>query len=725
MRSTPSRRSWHRVVGGPALLPLCGTLTLLLAGAAMACAQSAANTPASVPAGADQPAPPTPHTANIPPEPTIPAKQVREAEDAYLQGAREVDRKDLEAAEKSFLRATQLNPDNRDYALALIVTREHRLTELVQQAAKQRELGNSQRAEQLLEQARKLDPDNAVIAQHFGTSAAPAGSELPADSAVANSLGGSVKFEPKPGKQDVHLRGGASEVLRSLYSQFGITASMDSSVKSVFPIRLDLEGVTFEQAARIASEMTKTFAIPVQAHTALLAEDTEDNRKRLKPQVEETIYMPGLQEKQMTEMANLARALFDLTSVTASPTTDTIVLRGDQDNLKILNATYDGLLGGSSDVMLDIKLYEVDRTNTRNIGFQLPSSIGIFSIAQEAQQLVTSNQSLINEAIASGVIKLSGNPLTDLLTEAAFLIGSGAASAAQFSNLLGLVGGGLGLSGVYISSGATLNLLLNASDVRMLDALQVRAGTDQDATFRAGTRYPIVTSTYSYGVQGSVASSVAGLNINGTNVGTLLQQYLGNGAQATVPQIQYEDLGLTVKATPIILRAGTVQLKLDLKLESLGAGTINNIPVLNSRQLTSIATIPVGETALLASEVSSSEMRSVQGLPGLSELPGFQSTTNENKTVSTGELLITITPHIVREGGLRIASRPLLLPYNPNPSTSTFVPEPPPAPPQPATQTPQTTHPPNGISPNGIAPNAIPPRNGLPPGGTAPTTAPQ
>jgi type II secretory pathway component GspD/PulD (secretin) len=463
----------------------------------------------------------------------------------------------------------------------------------------------------------------------------------------------------------------------------------------------------------------------VQAHTALLAEDTEDNRKRLKPQVEETIYMPGLQEKQMTEMANLARALFDLTSVTASPTTDTIVLRGDQDNLKILNATYDGLLGGSSDVMLDIKLYEVDRTNTRNIGFQLPSSIGIFSIAQEAQQLVTSNQSLINEAIASGVIKLSGNPLTDLLTEAAFLIGSGAASAAQFSNLLGLVGGGLGLSGVYISSGATLNLLLNASDVRMLDALQVRAGTDQDATFRAGTRYPIVTSTYSYGVQGSVASSVAGLNINGTNVGTLLQQYLGNGAQATVPQIQYEDLGLTVKATPIILRAGTVQLKLDLKLESLGAGTINNIPVLNSRQLTSIATIPVGETALLASEVSSSEMRSVQGLPGLSELPGFQSTTNENKTVSTGELLITITPHIVREGGLRIASRPLLLPYNPNPSTSTFVPEPPPAPPQPATQTPQTTHPPNGISPNGIAPNAIPPRNGLPPGGTAPTTAPQ
>jgi type II secretory pathway component GspD/PulD (secretin) len=466
--------------------------------------------------------------------------------------------------------------------------------------------------------------------------------------------------------------------------------------------------------------MTKTFAIPVQAHTALIAEDTEDNRKRLKPQIEETLYMPGLQENQMTEMANLARAVFDLTSVTASPATDTIVLRGDPDNLKILNATYDSLLNGSTDVMLDIKMYEVDRTNTRNIGFQLPSSIGIFSIAQEAQQLVTANQSIINQAIASGVIKLTGNPLTDLLTQAAFLIGSGLASAAQFGNLIGIVGGGLTLSGVYIGGPATINLLLNSSDIRMLDALQVRAGTNQDATFRAGTRYPIQTSIYTYGVQSSVASSIAGLNINGTSVGTLLQQALGNN-QVSVPQIQYEDLGLTVKATPVVLRAGTVQLKLDLKLESLGAGTINNIPVLNSRQITSIATIPVGQTALLASEVSSTEMRSVQGLPGLSELPGFQGTTNTNKTVSTGELLITITPHLVREGGLRMASRPLLLPYNPNPSTSTFI-EPPPRPPQtqPAPQNPLPTP-----QPNGIPPNAIPPRNAVPPAGTSLTPAPQ
>ena len=245
----------------------------------------------------------------------------------------------------------------------------------------------------------------------------------------------------KPGKQDVHLRGGAAEILRTLYSQFGITASFDSSVRSVFPIKLDLEGVTFEEAARLASEMTGTFAIPVQPHTALIAADTEENRKNLKPVVEETLYMPGLQEGQMAEMANLARAVFDLPLVTASPTTDTIVLRGDPDNLKVLNATYDGLLNGSTDVMLDINLYEVDRTHTRNLGLQ--ASVidrGLFGSRRRRSRLVTANQSVINQAIASGAIKLTGNSVTDLLVEAACLIGAGLVNVPQYANLLGVFG---------------------------------------------------------------------------------------------------------------------------------------------------------------------------------------------------------------------------------------------------------------------------------------------
>ena len=640
----------------------------------------------------------------VAPLPTISAKQAREAEDAYIQGAKEVDHKDLAAAEKSFTRAAQLSPDNRDYALALIVVREHHLDELIHEAAKQRLLGNNERADALLAQARKIDPNNAVIAQHFNAPLFAPG--MPQGATVADTLGGAITLAPKPGKQDVHLRGTPRDVIRSLYSQFGITAVFDSSVNAGSPVRLELDGVTFEQCARLLSEMTHTFAVPMAPRSAIIATDTEEDRRRLQPQVEETFYMPGLQETQMQEMARLARDIFGLTSVTASPATDTIVMRGDPDDLKVLNATYEGMLNGSSDVMLDINLYEIDRTNTRNIGLMLPSSAGIFSVTAEAEQLVSANQTIISQAIASGVIKLSGNSITDLITEVGFLIASGTVSSLQYSNLLGIFGNGLSLAGLYVGSGSTFNLLLNSSDVRMLDAVQLRAGNQEKSTFRAGTRYPIITSTYTTGISSSLASAVSGLNINGTNVGSLLQQYLGTSS-VTIPQVQYEDLGLTLDATPVVQRDGTVRIVLNMKLESLGGSSINNIPVLNNRQLSSTITIPAGQTALLASQVTTSETRDIQGIPGLSEIPGFQSTTDDNKQTSSGELLMTITPHVVREGGPRIASRPYLLPYDPRAAAQSFTIEeqlPPPPPPQPATGTqPQNGAPQRPISPPGTA----------------------
>lgn len=708
MESTPPRRSPFRGL----LWLRCRALPGLLLLATAAAAQSPANAPASVPAGAEPAAaaPSPPRTQTLP---SLPARQLREADDAYLKGAKAVERKDLAAAEESFARAHRLNPRNRDYALALAVTREQHLTDLVQSAAKARLLGDTARADALLAQARSIDPENPVVAQHFGLSITPRPEPVrPLGNAIAASLANAVELAPAAGKQTFHLRGGVQDILRSIYSSFGIRASFDPSVSGYKPIKLDLEDVTFEEATRIASEMTHTFAVPVQPHAALLASDTPDNRDRLLPQIEETVYMPGLAQEQMSEMANLARTVFDLKSVTASSSTDTIVLRGDPRMLRALNATYDGMLSGSSDVMLDVNLYEMDRARTRNLGLQLPTSVGAFSVTAEASQLVNANQSIIDEAIANGLIKLTGNTVTDLITEVGFLVASGTVNVAQYSNLLGIFGNGLSLAGLYVGSGATLNVLLNSSDVRTLDAVKLRAGDNQASTFRAGTRYPIITSTYTSGISSSLASSVSGLNINGTSVGSLLQQYLGTSS-VTVPQVQFEDLGLTLKATPQIQHDGSVQIKLDMKIESLGAGSLNSIPVLNNRQLTSTVTIPAGETALMASEVSSSETREIQGLPGLGDLPGFQQAASDtSRQKSTGELLITITPHIVREEHLQIAGRALLVPHSTESGGEARFYEPPPeAPPTTPTRAPATQRTPTA------SPSQLPSRQP-----TAPTT---
>ena len=60
--------------------------------------------------------------------------------------------------------------------------------------------------------------------------------------------------------------------------------------------------------------------------------------------------------------------------------------------------------------------------------------------------------------------------------------------------------------------------------------------------------------------------------------------------------------------------------------------------------------------------MSRQESNAVSGIPGLSELPGFGDTTDSDKELDTSELVITLTPRIVRQGRLRYTNRAVAMP---------------------------------------------------------------
>jgi general secretion pathway protein D len=634
------------------------------ASAQTASAKNPADTPVSIPAGALSPPTPTAAKPEAPPNyPQISAKQARDADDAYIEGAKQVQRRDLAAALKSFQRAAQLNPGNRDYVLALIVTNENRVTELVQLAAKARLSGDNTRADALLEHARVLDPDNRIVMQHLGIDASPLPTKkidraaLRADE-IASTLGGPIELVPTPGVHSFHTQADARSLLSSVYLAYGIKVAFDSSV-TTNNTAIDLDNVTFDDASRILLQMTHTFAVPIQANQVLLIKDAPELRQEFVPQIEETVYLPGYTQDQMTEFATVARNIFDLKQVTSSATSGYILLRGDEESLRLLNATYADMLDGGTDVLFDINLYEVDTTKIRNIGTTLPASAGAFDLANSAQTLLNNNQSLIAQAIASGALTLGTNATTNILNEIGILVAAGVSGTSQFTNLLGTLGtyDKIPLLGVSLLAGTTFHFSLNSSDSRLLDAVQLRTSSGQPTNFRAGSRYPIETAQYSSGINSSLASQLSGLNINGTSASALLKQYLGS-TQTQTPQFQFEDLGITLKLTPRVQHGSDINLALDMKIVNLGGTSINSIPILNNRSLTSTITLPEGQTAMLAALVSRNEIRSIDGLPGISELPGFQGT-EKDKEIDTNELLITITPHIVRNGTVHIASKRL------------------------------------------------------------------
>lgn len=579
-------------------------------------------------------------------------RQAVTASDAYVAGERALGRNDLEGAMAQFARAAALDPGDAEYPRALAMARERQVTSLVGLAAEARAHGQTAQAEALLARARTLDPQNGMIAQHAvaGATARAAGVEVEPWLAEGPALAEAIAAEPNGATRTFHLRGDAQTVTRAVMEAFGLRTVFDGAPGRQ-TIRFDLEDTTYAQATPILFSMAHLFAVPLDAKTLLLARDTAENRQRLERQVQETIYIPGQTVEQLNDLANVIRNIFDVKQLTVQQAHGTLVLRAPGEAVKAINLTLADLLDGGAEVVIEMKLYSVDLSTNHDAGFQ-PPQFGAYNVSAAAAALVAANQGLINQGIAQGLISA-----TDSVVAQAFkLIASGLVTSTLLSSTIGIVGGTVdpttgAVSNQYTTTGITsnstlsLNLALNSSETRALEDVQARVADRQTANFRAGMRYPITTSTYS---TPSTSSALSGISVNGQSASSLLAQFLGTNRATTIPQVSYEDLGLTLKATPTVQKSGLVSMHLDLKLEALGATALNGIPVLNSRTLTSDVTVREGETALLVSTVSSSEVSAVTGFPGVAEIAGLRVPTEQSGSRASSELVLLITPRVVR-----------------------------------------------------------------------------
>jgi general secretion pathway protein D len=570
-------------------------------------------------------------------------RQTQAAEDAYLTGARLLDHNDVAGAEIQFDKAVKLNPSNSDYAMAYSITHQRHITELVQESGKARLLGQNEKAETLLAEARLLDPQNNIVGQGPDPGALPKLFHPKIEPWIREgpAIAGPITLLPDPTRRSFHLRADEQEVIRQVLSSYGIAAAIDESVQHQ-NLRFDLDDSPYQQAVPILLGMANLFAVPLDAKSVLIAKDTPENRQRFEHQLQETIYIPGMTNEEMDEFGNVVRNVFDVKQINVDKSAGTLVIRAPQETLSYVNLTLADLIDGGSEVMIELKLYAVDRTNQRNIGAQLPQQIGLYNVSAAATNLVNANQSLVNQAIAQGLIPAGSSNITIALA----LIASGLVQSTLLSNTVGFFGGGLTATGVTINQNPTFNLALTASDTRALNDIQIRIGDRQAATFRIGQRYPITTATYST-ASPAQTSALAGVSVNGVSAASLLNAAVGS--PITIPQIQYEDLGLTLKATPIVLPSGDIKMHLDLKIEALAGGTVNNIPILNSQQFVSDVTVPDGDTAVMVSSLTKSESASISGYPGLADLPGFQTATADKiTTTDSSELLLLVTPHVTR-----------------------------------------------------------------------------
>lgn len=583
------------------------------------------------------------------PAPTV--QQSARARDAFRKGTRALKTRDSSHAMKWFAKAHSLDPQNGSYLAAYELARQQRVGDLLQTAKRQEKAGKTPLATRELRQALVVDPENPYVLEHMQSLASEEKPAVVDSTPMPRFSSGVVELAPAPVRSTFHLHGDAQKILRQVFLSYGIAAILDDSVPTR-QIRLDLTNASFKEASEAVQLSTDTFAVPLDPQHVLVAKDTRENRQKFDRLLLETVFLPGLDSKEMANTVALLKSVFGVQQVTSQNEKGTLSIRAPENTLRVVNATLRQLYLEKPEVVVDVRVYQMNDTRKEDLGVSFPQQINVFNVTSQLTSIIDSNQSTITELISAGLV----NP-GDLAGIAALLIGLGLVKGSVLNQPFALFGNGLTLSGLSFG-GSTVNASLNIANTREIDHIQLRASDSEKQSFLVGSRYPVVTQSYSAGTQTPTASTSLASLLAGTP-GTSVSP--GTNPLAFAPSVQYQNLGLTVKAQPHILANKDVQMQLEVTLAALAGASVNGSPIINNRSFTTTIQIPDGGSALIASSVTSSESKSMSGIPGLSELPGFAWTASPITQLTVGKLLIVISPHIISATHTRNASQMLSL----------------------------------------------------------------
>ena len=557
-----------------------------------------------------------------------PAKDLKAARQAFARGLKLERSKNLDEAFSQFEEAARLVPQAVEYITARELVRQ-------QLAAMHLERGNDhllrgRQVEALAEfrMAQTLDPENEFAQQRLRDALGP----LPVRTAGPLQMVASedaLAAKPLDGHHDFHYRGDSRGLITAVAASYGLTAVLDDN----FPnrrVHFDLDDADFATALQAASQVTKSFSVALEDTVLFSTIDTPENHRLYDRMGMRSFYIPGGNSPQeLNDLMNSLRSLFEFRFVSLNAASSTITVRGPQASLAAATQFFGQLDSTRPEVMLDLKVFQVDHSYARNIGLHIPNQFNLFNIPASALAAVAGQniQNLINQLIASGGINQAGNQ-----TIAALLAQLQGQQNSIFSQPLATFGGGLTFMGLSLDR-LSAALSMNESSVRSLEHVTLRASQEKEATLKMGSRYPILNASFA-----PIYNNPA-----------IAQVIQNQSFTAAFPSFNYEDIGLTLKAKPLVHNNSEVALELELQFRTLGGTSVNGVPIISNREYKGGILVKEGEPAVVAGMITQSDQKSLSGLPALSSIPGLRVLSSESsKQEEDDELLILITPYVVR-----------------------------------------------------------------------------
>lgn len=411
-----------------------------------------------------------------------------------------------------------------------------------------------------------------------------------------------------------NFNGDLKHYIRTLAEQLGLNVIFDKQ-SFAQPRTLEMvltQPVTTAKALDYIFLQEGLFFQKLDRHTILVAEQAR--RPQYQQLVVRTFFISNADpEKVKTLIGQALPASVGRPSmiVVADKDTNSLTVRDTAENVRLIGELIRSVDKDRAEVVMDVNIYEVSRSDLLQFGNQIGTGTGIFN--------------------------LGGSPGFSLLTDNAVIQNRTGAEASRGVNVGALVGSvPTALAAALVIPPSLLTAFQSKDNTKLIASTQVHAFNGEESKARIGQRVPVQTAqAYPFGIQ-------TGAPAQGTNFPT-----------GGFPVINYEPTGLTLTFTPQVFPNLDVQVKMNIESKDVLASVDPLTPTFTERTITGTARVQNNRTMLLASVSQDVETRGRRGLPVLGGLPIlgrlFTSPTRNNRQV---DIVIAVTPRVLRAPAL-------------------------------------------------------------------------
>lgn len=414
-----------------------------------------------------------------------------------------------------------------------------------------------------------------------------------------------------------------TQLFRTVAMRAGLYVTFDpAGLASNKPLDVNLDDMTPEEAFDYLAFVTHTFWKPISANTIFVCDDNTQKRRDYQSEVVRVFYMPNAYTVQeFQEIANALRTVAEIRRVFTYNAGRAMVVRGTPDEISLVEKLVHDLDKPKAEVIVDVMILQVGSTVSK----QLAATIASGGTAGLNVPIAFSPTSAITTAASSTSTTTSTTAAT---------------TTTPTTTAAGTTGSSIGLNSLaHLSSadfstslpGALLQAMLTDTKTKVLNSPQVRASDGMKVELKVGLRIPYAT--------GSLGSAVGATTVG---VSPLVQT-----------QFSYADTGITLIIQPTVHSADELTMHVEITVASVQQYTlIGGIsqPVIQQEVNQTDVRMKNGEVSLLGGLNQTTDASTVNGIPGLTNIPvlgkllfGSQSTEKDSN-----QILISIKPHIIR-----------------------------------------------------------------------------